>query len=38
MQYEIKGTVMQSLCIQLEQGEKIYSEAGSLLSIASSMN
>jgi uncharacterized protein (TIGR00266 family) len=37
MQYEIRGTVMQSLCIQLEEGEKIYSEAGSLLSMAPSI-
>lgn len=34
MEYEIKGSVMQSLLITLEQEEKIYSEAGALLSMS----
>lgn len=34
MQYEIIGSTMQSLKIDLEAGESIYSEAGSLLSMS----
>lgn len=34
MDYQIKGSTMQSLMIQLDRGESIYSEAGSLLSMS----
>lgn len=34
MDYEIKGTTMQTLQINLDQGDSIYSEAGALLSMA----